>query len=667
MPDSSQVQPTAFNCEGGLVLNRSSFIMQPGEAIELENFEPDISGGYRRISGFSKYVNHVIPITNTTAEQPLMVTLFANKVVAARGERIYSASSTTLTIRIVLNTAMTGSGQISVNSTLGFSSSGTLQINSEIFTYTGVTSSSFTGVTRATSSTTAASHIKNNVVSENWTQRDTGRTNATKYHFERFNFDGNEKLICVDGVNAPVVFNSSLSATDVSPSQVGSGAITFLGADIASTTTMTGSGTVTVKSTAGFINPDSGTQSIVINSEIFTYTGLSSTTFTGVARATSGTTAAEHKISDSVFDLFPPAVTGAKVVVAYKEHMFYAGMSDTPQEIIFSLPFDEDNFSVALGAGSIKVDDTIIALKVFRDSLFIFCENRIFKLTGTSQADFTMTAVTRNIGCINSFTVQEFAGDLIFLGPDGLRTVAATARIGDTELGTISKNIQPIFDENIKDAASFDSVVIPDKTQYRIFFNKDGQSEGLSKGAICVLKKEAFEFSTLLGLQTTCTDSFVEAGDVIVLHGDKNGFIQRQEVGNTFDGTIIAGKYRSPDMSFGDPGIRKHMQKVIINYKPEGSIDTDLFVRYDNEDKDSARPIVYPFDTSNLAASYNTAVYSTTSSATQFVYGGAQEPLNRQSVEGSGFSVVLRVEDDGESNSYSLKGFQLEYQLGARR
>ncbi len=76
---------------------------------------------------------------------------------------------------------------------------------------------------------------------------------------------------------------------------------------------------------------------------------------------------------------------------------------------------------------------------------------------------------------------------------------------------------------------------------------------------------------------------------------------------------------------------------------------------------------MYPFDTTNLAASYGTALYSTTSSTTQFAYGGGQEPLNRQSVEGSGFSIVLRVEDDGQSNPYSLKGFQLEYQLGARR
>ena len=228
-------------------------------------------------------------------------------------------------------------------------------------------------------------------------------------------------------------------------------------------------------------------------------------------------------------------------------------------------------------------------------------------------------------------------------------------------------NIQSLFDENIKDAAAFDSVVIPDKTQYRIFFNKDGQSARLSKGAICVLKKEAFEFSETLGIQTACTDTHVETGDVIVLHGDTLGFIQRQEVGNTFDGVTISGKYRSPDMSFGDNGIRKHMQRVIINYKPEGTIDADLIVRYDNEDKDSARPAVYPFDTTSLAATYGNAVYSTAASASQFVYGGPSQPLVRQPVEGSGFSVALRVEDGGTTNPYSLKGFQLEYQLGARR
>ena len=507
MPDLSQVQPTAFNCQGGLVLNRSTFMMQPGEALELQNFEPDIEGGYRRINGFSKYVSAVVPQTSSSSEKVLMVATFGDLVVAARGEKIFSA-------------------------TAGGSS---------------------------------------------WTERDTGRTSAGTYAFERYNFDGNDKLIVVDGANAPTFFNSAMSATDVSNSDV----------------------------------------------------------------------------------------SGSKFVTAFKSHMFYAGKSSTPQTLVFSQPFDEDAFGS--GAGSIKVDDVITGLKVFRDNLFIFCENRIFKMSGSSSSDFAVSAVTRDIGCINGNTIQEFAGDLIFLGPDGLRTVAGTARIGDVELGTISSNVQSIFDDNLSSASEFQSVVIPDRTQYRIFFTKAATAQNSTKGIACVLKGQTFEFSELRGIKPASTDSFVKAGDVIVLHGDySNGFVYRQEQGNTFDGTAILAKYRSPDMTFGDAGIRKHMQRVVVNFKPESSIDADLFLRYDYESKDSARPAAYELDSQDIAAIYGTSTYGTSSSVVG-TYGGASQPLFRQSVEGSGFAVALRVNDGGETAPYSLKGFQLEYQVGARR
>jgi len=508
MPELSQTGAFPFVCEGGLVLNQSTFIMKPGQALELLNFEPDIEGGYRRITGFSKYVTAVVPETSSASEEVLLVATFGSKVVAARGQKIFTADA-------------------------GGSS---------------------------------------------WTEIDTGRTSAGTYDFERFNFDGNDKLIVVDGNNAPTVFNTSFSATDVSES----------------------------------------------------------------------------------------SVSGAKFVTAFKDHMFYAGKSSTPQEVVFSQPFDEDAFSSGSGAGSVKVDDTVTGLKVFRDNLFIFCENRIFQMTGSSLSDFAVKPVTRNIGCVNGQTIQEFAGDLIFLGPDGLRTIAGTARIGDVELGTISSNVQSIFDTNLSNAGSFTSIVIPEKTQYRIFFTKSGVAENATGGIICVLRGQQFEFAELKGIRPTATDTFVSSGNVIAIHGSGDGFVYRQESGNDFDGTAILGRYRSPDLTMNDPGIRKNMQRVIVNYAPESSIDADLFIRYDYESRESARPAAYPLDSSDIAAIYGTATYGSASSASG-TYGGASQPLVRQPVEGSGFAVALRVNDGGTTAPYSLKGFQLEYQLGARR
>ena len=175
------------------------------------------------------------------------------------------------------------------------------------------------------------------------------------------------------------------------------------------------------------------------------------------------------------------------------------------------------------------------------------------------------------------------------------------------------------------------------------------------------MKGQNFEFAELRGIKPSATDTFVEAGDVLVLHGGYDGYIYRQEKGNDFNGTSVMGRYRSPDLTLGDPGLRKHMQRVIVNYKPESAIDADMFVRYDYESKESTRPAAYALDSTDVVAIYGTSVYGTPT------YGGASQPLVRQPVEGSGFAVALRINDGGTTAPYSLKGFGLEYQVGARR
>ena len=510
MPDLSQTSPAVFPLQGGLVLNKSTFAMQPGEAIELVNFEPDINGGYRRINGFAKYNTNIVPITSASTEEVLLSCIFNGTIVAARGTKIFTATA--------------GSGS--------------------------------------------------------WTERDSGRTSAGVYTFERFNFDGNDKLIVADGNNAPTVFNTSFAATDVSSG---------------------GGGEVST------------------------------------------------------------AVTGAKFVAVFKDHMFYAGMANSKQEVVFSVPFDEDDFTTGSGAGSFKVDDTITGLKVFREDLFVFCQDRIFKLSGTSSSNFAVTPVTRNIGCVNGQTIQEFAGDLIFLAPDGLRTVAGTARIGDVELGTISTPVQSVFNDNIANASGFRSLVIPNKTQYRVFFTKSGVLQATTEGVLTSLRGQSFEFANIKGIRPTSTDTVTTATETIVIHGGDGGYVYRQETGNDFDGTAVSGKYRSPDLSFGDPGIRKHMHRVLVSYKPESSISADMFLRYDYEDPNAPRPAAYSLTASDIVAVYGTGAYGTAT------YGGQSEPLLRQSVEGSGFTVALRVDDNGTTAPYALRGFQMEYQTGARR
>ncbi len=570
MADSSGISPYIFPLRGGLVLNRSNFDVEPGMAVELQNFEPDTGGGYRRIDGYTKWGGSKVPFTSSDAEPILMSAFFQGEVVAARGEGVYrSTGASTILVGGGLGQADT---TVTVASSEGFSETGTLFIGLEQINYTGKTGSTFTGCVRGVNGTIADSHLEGFVVNQTWTEIDSGRTGANRYNHRRVNFNGSEILVFVDGSN-----NASYW-------------------DGASLTDITGS--------------------------------------------------------------LAPA--DPQHVALFKNTGFYAGMSLNPQEIIFTAPLTLDDFSTANGAGSFVVDSPVTGMINFRDTLYIFSTDRIYRLSGNSQADFRLDPVSRGIGCRNGWTIKELGGDIVFLGPDGLRTIAGTERIGDVDLGTISRPVQSLF-QNRVEVDQFISYIIPNKTQYRILFNKEGVPPSATDGVICSLDEDGYEFATTRGIRMYSSDTEEYRGAFYIILGGYDGYIYRDQQGNTFDGEHIIGRYRSPDITAGDAGIRKSFQRVIINYAPEGVVNSDLYIRYDYESGAAPRPAAYPFDSSQVVALYGLGVYGLST------YGGQSNPLVRQPIEGSGFSIALRVVDNGLSTPYSLKGFQLEFTTAARR
>lgn len=76
------------------------------------------------------------------------------------------AHSAAVTLVIGSGDIMSSSGTITVADTSAFASAGAIQIGDELFTYTGKTGTTFTGVTRAVSSSTAAKHDRNTTISQ---------------------------------------------------------------------------------------------------------------------------------------------------------------------------------------------------------------------------------------------------------------------------------------------------------------------------------------------------------------------------------------------------------------------------------------------------------------------------------------------------------------------
>ena len=325
------ISPYVVTTAGGLVLDRDVYTMPVGAASILQNFEPSVTGGYRRLSGTTKYSTSQVGSSSGTI---LGVAIFNNGVVVAQSTNVY------------------------------FGTGGT------------------------------------------WASIDSSRSGAGRYRFERYNFNTNEeRLIFVDGTNKAGVYNGT-TILDIQGSTT-----------IATTATADSSDTtLAVASAAGIV-----AGMYVAGTNIAGGATVSSVSGTEVTM--SAATTGSISSGAVTFAGKGTAPSDPSMIAAHKNHMFYAGMASTPNTIQFSAIGDENDFSAANGAGSLNVDSTIVALKSFRDDLIIFCEDRIYKLTGSALADFAITPVSRNVGCSDGFSVQEIGGDVIFLAPDGLRTI----------------------------------------------------------------------------------------------------------------------------------------------------------------------------------------------------------------------------------------------------
>ena len=352
----------------------------------------------------------------------------------------------------------------------------------------------------------------------------------------------------------------------------------------------------------------------------------------------------------------------------HDKHLVVAGAGSTSNTIYYSHTNDPDNFS-GTGAGSIVLEDQVVGLASFRSDLIIFCRNSIFKLLNINDSNnIVVQPITKNVGCLSAGSIQEIAGDLLFLSPDGLRTVAGTARIGDVELGAVSRPIQSVIQniaENI-DNLTISSVVLRDNSQYRLFYNSQGTANSSSRGIIATLTSEGFQYSEIEGIKATAiTSNFGADGIEKTWHGDTNGYIYNHNIGNSYDyggsPSNITASYQTPNLDFGDVGTKKTMRYVRLSVSPEGGVQPTLRVRYDYEDPTIAQPLDYLLDSIPLPSIFGSGIFNTS------VFGATPDPLVRQAIQGSGHTVSFIITSSDTNAPYTINGLYVDYTPSGRR
>ena len=580
-------------CRGGL--NTGADVLSlgeesPGSAIQLLNYEPNLEGGYRRLTGFA---NNFGTVPGTGSVLGIAVANGVNQgVLACRtpssGNNYLHHWNFYFEFTVSSDSNLTVGETISERTSSGDSS-----------TSTGVTG-------------TLISKSSNTIVVN------FGRIPTATFT--------NGNSISDDG------FGTSTTITSV-PAVKGWTAVST-----------SGSPTMTGVSKVRFTEINFGTPKVVLTDGINPAATYDGSTYT--------------QITDS------NAPTDPKIGAEFQNHLFLAGDPAQPSNLFFSAPTAETDFSPANGGGVINVGFAIVAIKKFRNVLFIFGKNNIKRLVGDNSANFVLESVTSNLGCLSTDSVIELGGDLLFLAPDGIRPIGGTNKIGDVNLETLSKNIQSTVRNVItsEDLDALSSVIIRSKSQFRYMFSTSS-SQGIL-GALREYKGNiGFEFAQTFGLECTCADSGYIEQEEFVLHGASSGKVFQQESGNSFDSSNILSIFKTPFVYMGNPEQRKTFYSTSTYMSAEGNFSVALSVTYDYDNTDISTPDNLTLSTTSPGAFFdrgtNVAVFDTTD-----IFDGNPSPVESVTFSGSGKAIALTFVSDDTNESHSIQGFTITHGLG---
>ena len=369
------------------------------------------------------------------------------------------------------------------------------------------------------------------------------------------------------------------------------------------------------------------------------------------------------------------ALNAPALVDVFENHLFLSGHEATRAAIAHSAPNDAYTWTSAAGAGQIASGFDVVQIKPFRDNLFVFGNKNIKKVTVNASNAFALENVTSNIGCVARDSVLEIGGDLMFLSPDGFRPVAGTSRVGDIELETLSKPIQSTLVDLIKneDMDALTGVVIRSKSQVRYFVTTTNSGTvvaatdaiGIIGGLTDTSGSIEWEFGQLLGIRASCATSDYVGTDEIILHGDHDGKVYRQENGTSFNGSNIISVYATPYLDFGETEQRKVIRKLNTFVRAEGPFEMNLAIDYDWGDYNTAVPSTYTQTSAGAPTIYSGR--NITYNGSNVIYGGASKPIMTSDIQGSGFAVRATFVTDGQSEPFSIQGLVFEFSTAGRR
>ena len=638
---------------GGLVSNMSRLqhgLQMPGSARVLENFEPSTKGGYRRINGFTKFDSTIVQPYGSVVVQASGQTGTSINVADVHETPVINDTFTidgvtgTYTVTSASYSATNKSATLSITPTLASSPADKAAVT---FTFG---QSRIEGIHYSPYATKAYT-LRGGAI---WASSGSGwvKTNTPDYGTPLV--DGGSQTgatLVMDGVDSDTYVPQlgdtfSIAGIELVYTVLADATVSAGGATLSIAPSLASSPANNAIIT--FLS-SSHSQGVRARFKDFNFNGTFKTVMVDNYNKPAVVSGTSYKTLQGSAD-----VIGAEYVADFKDHLFFA----KGNTVVITSPFDEESFSVALGSASYRLPNSSTGLIAFRDELINFTETTISKLSGSSSANWKLDPVSTGIGSVSGDTLQEVGGDILFLAPDGVRFLGATARIGDFSLALASRQVQDDFKAYIEPGSYYSSSLVREKNQYRLFKYTSTTAKDNTIGYIGTQyldqNAQSLSWSRTKGIKSYRSSSTYLNDVEVSLFSNDDEYIYMLESGSDFDGTAIVSAYHTPFMAVTDPTLRKTAYKVDTYFDPEALVSGTLTLKYDFNKPSKIQPSSQTVTGGGAFAYYGAATYGAG------LYGGNPETFFESQVVGSFFTVSLQYVFDGGS-PFTLDTIVMDY------
>lgn len=250
------------------------------------------------------------------------------------------------------------------------------------------------------------------------------------------------------------------------------------------------------------------------------------------------------------------------------EHLNHLFLSYGPS-IQFSSVNNPYSWTVVLGAGEFTAGDKVSGMLSMTgnnqaNAMAVFTKSKVSMLYGSGLTNFRLQNSVSNVG-YSPYTIQPISGTAFGLTARGMQTLEATQVFGDFTFSSISGQIQPIINR-LRGLESC-SIVLKNKNQYRVYY---GDSVGTCLAVGLTGEKVSGIMPLNYGRPVRCTwNETFSNGKERTFFGSDDGYVYEDNKGTSFDGQPIESWLRLVFNHGKSPGMRKRYRRAVLEARVE--------------------------------------------------------------------------------------------------